>query len=160
MIPGNSSKEEAIRLALDINPFERLLDSALIPVEQACASYNCLSPFRAKRHRRRVATHLEFPSESLRPSQIQLSNSPPELAPARKLHIPIIHSLVRRLNYTDESLATDLVIGMPIGGVIPRTSTLPAKVAPVTMNLHDVRGGARATNTKVLNSISGSAVFL
>ena len=139
LIPGNGSQEEAVRLALDINPFERLLDNALSPAEQARVSYNCRNPLRAKRHRRRVIEHLEFHSESLRSSQIQLSNSLPELAPARSLHIPLIRRLVRELEYTDKSLSTDLIRGMPIVGVISQTSTLPAKETPATMSLHDVK---------------------
>ena len=39
-IPGNSSQEDALLLALEINPFEKLLASALIPSAQACVRYN------------------------------------------------------------------------------------------------------------------------
>ena len=158
--PANSSQEEVIRLALDINPFERLLANDLSPTEQACASYNCLNPRRAKRHRRRITKHLEFLSEIIRSRQIHLSNSLPELAPARKLHIPLICNLVRQLGCADKSLSGDLVRGVPIVGVIPRTSTLPAKETPAAMNLHDVKGAVRTTNEKVLKSLSKSTVLL
>ena len=160
LIPGHSSHEEAQRLALEINPFERLLGNALSPAEQACVSYNCLNPIRAKRHRRRVIKNLEPLSESLRSSQILLSNSLPELAPARNLHIPLICHLVRELDYADKSLSKDLIRGMPIVGVIPQTPTLPAKETPATMNLHGVKLAARTTNEKVLNSLSKSKVLL
>ena len=160
LIPGNSSQEEAIRLARDINPCERLLASALSPAEQACVSYICMNPFRVKLLRRRVIKHIESLSESLRSSQIQLSNSLPELAAARKLRIPLICNLVRQLDYADESLSADLVRGAPIVGVVPRTSTLPANVTPSAMNLLDVRGEVRTTNTNVLKSLSKSTVLL
>ena len=159
MIPGKCSQGDVIRLALDINPFERLLGNALSPVEQACVSYNCLNPRRAKRLRRRIIKHVEFLSESLRASQIHLSNSLPELAPARKIHIPLIRNLVRQIDYTDKSLSGDLIRGMPIVGVIPRTSTLPVNETPATMDLHDVKGAMRTTNDKVLKSLSKSTVL-
>ena len=138
---GNCSQEEAIRLALDINPCDRLLANALSPAEQACISYNCLNPLRAKRLRRRIINDMDILSASLLPAHIQLSKSMPGLAPARKLHIPSIRNLVRELDCTDKSLPGDLIRGMPIVGVIPRTSTLPVKETPATMNLADVMGG-------------------
>ena len=160
MIPGTSSQDEALRLALDINPFERLLASALSPAEQACVSYNFRNPVRVKRHRHRAAKRLEFLGESLRSKQAQLTDSLPMLAPARKLHIPLIQRIVGQLGYTDKSLATDSVLGTPIVGVIPRTSSLLAKETPPAMILQDVRGDVRVKNTKVLNSISKSTVSL
>ena len=140
LIPRGSSQEEALRIALDIDPAERLLDSALIPAVKACVSYNCLNQFRVKRHRHGVAESLEFLSEILRSAQIQLTNSLPVLGPARKLHIPLIRRLVRQLDYTDESLETDSVRCIPPIGVFPRTSRLPAEGGAAAVNLPDVRG--------------------
>ena len=40
-IPENrSQEEEALRVALEINPYEKLLGSALSPSDQAIAKYN------------------------------------------------------------------------------------------------------------------------
>ena len=39
-IPEGSSQEDPIRLALEINPFEKLLAIALSPADQACVNYN------------------------------------------------------------------------------------------------------------------------
>ena len=93
---------------------------------------------------------------TLSPEGQRLSNNLPVLAPARNLRIPLIQHLISDLNYADESLARDLVMGMPIAGVIPRTSALPSKVNAATMNLPDVKCSVRTTNTAILDSISNS----
>ena len=154
LIPGNSSQEEALRLALEFNPFERLMANALIPAEQACVAYNSQNPSRAKRHRRRTIRLLETTRDKLRPDKIGLPNDMPVLAPACMLHIPLIQKLITDLDYTDKSLSNGLVLGMPIAGVIPRTSALPAKETTAAMNLQDAKSAIRATNTAILNSMS------
>ena len=156
LIPGNSSQEEALRLELEFGPFGRLLANTLSPAEQACVKYNCQNPSRAKRHRHRTIKHLEALSDVLRPEKQRLSITLPVLAPARNLHIPLIQHPISDLNYTDKSLAKDLLMGMPIAGVIPRTSSLPANVTDATMKLHDVKGSVRTANTAILDSISKS----
>ena len=154
LIPGNSSQEEALHLTLGFNPFERLLANALSPAEQACVKYNCRTLSRVKRIRHRTIKLLEITSDKLRLDKIRLSNDLPVSAPARTLHIPIIRKLITDLDYTEKSLAEDLAMGMPIAGVIPRTSALPTKEADATMKLQDVRRAARTTNMMILNSIS------
>ena len=123
-------------------------------------SFNCQYPTSTKRLRHRAIEHLEYHSENLRSSQLELTGSLPLLSPARKLHIPLTQHLVKELGYTDVSLATDLVTGMPIVGLIPRTSRLPEKVTSAAMALSDVRGAVRESNLKVLNSLSKSSVVL
>ena len=157
LIPENTSQEDALRLALKINPFERLLANALSPAEQACVSFNCQYPMDTKRERHRAIQQIEHLSASLRASQIELTRSLPPLAPARKLHIPLIRHLISELEYADVSLATDLVAGMHIVGVIPRTSSLPEKVTSAAMALRDVRGTVYETNLKVPKSLPNSS---
>ena len=153
LIPGNNSHADALRLELDINPFDRLLANALSPVEKAFISYNCMNLLRVKQIRRRVIKDLDVHSASQRPPLTQLSESLPELAPARKLHIPLNRYLVKELDYSDKSLPGDLVHGMPIVGEIPSTSTLPVMETPAVVSLHDVLGGVRTANEKVLKSV-------
>ena len=81
------------------------------------------------------------------------------LAQARKLHIPLIRSLSWEIGYDGESLATDLGDGMRMVGLIPRTSSLPAKEAPAAMILLGARGAVRAASAKVLKSLSKSTVW-
>ena len=157
LIPGNGSQGDALRLARDINPFERLLANASSPAEQACVSFNCQYPKRTKRERHRAIERIEHLSGGLRASQIELARPLPLRAPARKLHIPLIQHLVAELEYTDVSLDTDLVAGMPSVGLIPRTSSLPEKVASAAMALPDVRGAVYDTTLKVLKSSSKSS---
>ena len=97
LIPGNSSQADALKLALEINPFERLMDNALSPAEQACVQFNCQNLTRVKQLRCRVIRDLDILSDSLRPTLANLSKSLPELEPARKLRIPPIRHLVREL---------------------------------------------------------------
>ena len=48
--PGDSSQEGALRFALGINRYEKLLACALRPADQASVKYNCLGSNRAKLH--------------------------------------------------------------------------------------------------------------
>ena len=66
LIPGNSSQADALRLALDINPFERLLANALSPDEQACVQFNCQNPDRIKQPRRKFIRDLDLLSDIIR----------------------------------------------------------------------------------------------
>ena len=154
LIPEDSTQEEALRMALGLNPFERLLGNALSPAEQACVVYNCQNPDLTKRHRHRVIKQVEALSLKLNPAQIRLAGKLPHNAPARHLHIPLIYALSKYLDYPDSGLPYDLVHGMPIVGEIPLTSTLPMKETPSTMRLEDVKGAVRATNAKVMKSLS------
>ena len=154
LIPGNSSQEDALRMGQELNPLERLLASALSPVEQACITYNCRSPSAAKQHRRKAIKLLHSLSVALRPAHDSLTRTLPEQVTARKLHIPLIAELAKRLDYTEVSLPDDLVRGMPIIGDIPCINALPSKVTPATMGLHDVRDAVRVTNAKVIKSLS------
>ena len=123
-------------------------------------SFNRQNPIRAKRRRHRAIRHLEYISENIRSTQIELTDSLSLWGPARKLHIPLIQSLAGKLGYADKSLATDLVRGMPIVGVVPRNSSLPAKDTKSAMILPDVRWAVRDTNMKVLKSLSESTAML
>ena len=147
-------------MARGLNPFERLMENALSPAEQACVLHNCQNPNVAKRHRHRAIRHLEALSATLKPAQERLAGRLADSAPARSLHIPLICALAKNLSYPDTSLMADLVRGMPIVGVIPLTTTLPMKETPATTSLHDVRGAVRASNQKVLKSISKPAKLL
>ena len=160
LIPENSTQDDALRMARGLNPFERLLGNALSPAEQACVLYNCQNPNEAKRHRHRAIRHLEALSVSLNPAQERVGGKLADSAPARKLHIPLICALAKHLSYPDTSLMADLVRGMPIVGDIPLTGALPKKETPATMSLRDVKGAVRATNQKVLKSLSKSTKLL
>ena len=81
----------------------------------------------------------------------------PSLAPARKLHIQPTQHLISELEYTDVSLATDLVNGMPIVCLTPRKSSLPENVTSAATALGDVRGTVYETNLKVLKSLPNSS---
>ena len=154
LIPENCSQADALNLALEINPFERLLTNALSPVEQACVQFNSQNPTRVKQLRHKVIRDLNILSDSIRPVLTNLSKSLPELAPARKLHIPLIRHLVKELDYADLSLPDDLIRGMPIVGMIPPTASLPEKVTTASMSMREVLGAVRDTNEKVLKSLS------
>ena len=126
-IPEGRSQEEAIRLSLEINHFEKLLASALSPAEQACVKYNGLNSNHPKRRRRRVIKHLDKLIERLQPLQRKLAGEPPASEPARKRNIPLICAITTQPNYTDKALTSDLGHGMPIVGGIPRTNALHAE---------------------------------
>ena len=143
-----------LRLALGKNPYEKLPASALSPAAQACVGYNCLRPNRAKRHRHRVTKHLETLGELLRPLQQRLSRNLPASAHAQKLHSPLIAALVTQPRYAEKTLRLDLARGIPIGGGIPQSSTIPKQVTHATMSLNDVRWGLALTNGEVLKSLS------
>ena len=156
-MPYGSSQGEAIRLALSINPIDKLLASALSPADQACVKYNCLGSNLPKRRRRWVIKHMDKLSERLQQLQRKLSGGIPESAPARKLNIPLIFARTTRINYTDKAFTSDLVRRMPIVGGIPRPNALPAQETLATMSLHDVKGPIETTNLKILKSLWGSA---
>ena len=146
---------DPIRLAPEINHFEKLIAIALSPSDQDCARYNCSNSIRAKRRRHRVIIHLEKLGELLRPLQ-QLPRELPVSEHARRLSIPLICALATQLNYADKTLTSDLARGAPIVGEIPRTTALHAKDTLAYVRLHDAQGSSGVTNGKVLKSLSGS----
>ena len=156
LIPEHRSQEVALRMALELNPFERVLANALSPAEQEGVKFNCTNPTRVKRMRHKATKRLESLRGELHLGKVRFSNGLPVLAPARKLRIPLIQKLIGGLNYTDKTLAKDLVAGMPIAGAIPRTTALPMKETTETLNLQDVRTAVRDTNTTILKSITKS----
>ena len=155
-IPGNSSHEGVIRLALEVGPFEKLIASALSPAEHACVRYNWLNSMRVKRRRRRVIKHLGKLIARLRQLRRQLSRGLPASAHARKLNIPLICALKTKLNYTDETLNSDLLRGVPTVDENPRASAFPANDTISPMSLLGVKGSLDATNGKVPKSLSKS----
>ena len=155
-IPEDSSQEEPLRLALEINPFEKVLAGALSPAEQACVKRNCSNPNLPKRRRRMAIKHMDKLSERLQPLRRQLSGELPASSPARKLNVPLICALTTQLNYTDKALTSDLVRGMPIVGEIPRTNALHAQGTIDSMSLHDANGHIETTNLKIPKSLSKS----
>ena len=147
-------------MALELNPFERLLGNALSPVEQACISFNCQSPLLVKQRRHNAVKSPQSLSVALRPAHESLTATLPEQAPSRKLHIPLIAELVKRFDYADVSLSVDLVKGIPITGDIPIINALPSKVTSATMALDDVRDAINVANANVLKSLSKSTDLL
>ena len=81
------------------------------------------------------------------------------MAHSRNLRIPIIQHLIPTISYTDVSLEKYLVLGIPISGVVPRTSPLPSNATDATVNLPDVKSSVRETNIEIARSICKSSDF-
>ena len=111
-------------------------------------------PKLAKATRRRAIRLLANVAQRLSAPQQRLANVLQELAPPRRLNIPLISRLVNMLDYKDNALPLDLTRGVLIAGEIPHTGVLPSRVTTDVIQAGAPPKGLFAGNKTIAKSIA------
>ena len=153
-LPRGITPAQALEIATTIDPFDRALDLALTKRDRSNYWRVTHEPKVAKSGRRKVIRELTKLADKLRPLQVRLQNTPKPSAPARLLHIPLITFLVKKLNYPDTALPSDLTRGMKITGAIAKSNVLAARTTPASKKLHNLRTGLSRRNRDIIRTIA------
>ena len=153
-LPRGLPANQALRVARAVGPFQRTMEIAFSGVKRTTLQKVASDPVEVKSSRRMVIRHLSRLSLSLQPAQQRLAAPLPAKSPARKLHIPLIAFLVKKLGYEDTALPTDLVNGMNITGEIPASLVLAKRITPAQRRIATLRNWMKTRNMGILTIVS------
>ena len=154
--PRGLSPEVALQLASRIGPFGRALNTAVPIRSRETIRRPIINTCTVKTQRRRTIRHLKRVSLTLQPPRERLAAILPVRTPARKINIPLVMFLVRRLNYPDTRLPSDLVKGMEIPVNIQPSKSLTKREMIPSSNISRLKTNLVARNENIFRHLQRS----
>ena len=153
-IPRGVRPQVALQIASRIDPFVRVLNTAVPIRTREIIRRTIVNKCTVKTQRRNVIRRIERVSLKLQPLREGLTDSLPVRTPERKLNIPLVMFLIKHLNYTDKQLPGDLVKGMAISGAIVHSPTLTKRETIPTTNMDRLKTNLVDRNRNILRHLT------
>ena len=153
-IPRGASPSTALQIATQIDPFDRVLNTALPARSRTTIRRTSINASTVQTMRHRAIRHLKWVSLKPKPMRGSLAARFPVRTPARKLNIPLIMFLIKHLDYPDVKIPMDLSEGVDITGNIQPSRSLTERAIQPTTNMARAKVNLVARNRSILRHIT------